>query len=74
MERGVVQDCMSGADNSDAFRTTVARKPHHVDCVAPMILMTEVHYGADGKPVLLAINHHNSEVVQFTSMRWGMPL
>lgn len=41
---------------------------------APMILMTEVHYGADGKPVLLAINHHNSEVVQFTSMRWGMPL
>jgi hypothetical protein len=36
--------------------------------------MNELHYNFDGKPVMLAINHHNTEVVEFTSMRSGRPL
>lgn len=41
---------------------------------APLMLMHELHYGYDGKPVLLTINYHNTEVVEFTSMRSGMPV
>ncbi|MDB5536516.1 MAG: transcriptional regulator [Devosia sp.] len=41
---------------------------------APLLLMHEIHYGFDGKPVLLAINYHNTEVVEFTSMRSGAPV
>ncbi|MDR3495581.1 MAG: GntR family transcriptional regulator [Ancalomicrobiaceae bacterium] len=41
---------------------------------APLLLMHETHYGFDGKPVLLAVNCHNTEVIEFTSMRSGMPL
>lgn len=39
---------------------------------APLLLMREVHYGFDGKPVLLAVNCHNTAVVEFTSMRAGV--
>jgi GntR family transcriptional regulator len=39
---------------------------------APLLLMRELHYGFDGRPVLLTINYHNAEVVEFTSMRSGM--
>ena len=39
---------------------------------APLLLMRELHYGFDGRPVLLIINYHNAEVVEFTSMRSGM--
>jgi len=41
---------------------------------APLLKMNELHYNFDGKPVMLAINHHNTEVVEFTSMRSGRPL
>jgi DNA-binding GntR family transcriptional regulator len=41
---------------------------------APLLLMHEIHYGFDGKPVLLAINYHNTQVVEFTSMRSGAPV
>lgn len=41
---------------------------------APLLLMRELHFGFDGKPVLLTINHHNTAVVEFTSMRSGVPL
>lgn len=40
---------------------------------APLLLMNELHYDFDGKPVMLSINHHNTEVVEFTSMRSGRP-
>lgn len=38
---------------------------------APLLLMHELHYAPDGKPVLLTINHHNSAVLEVTSMRSG---
>jgi GntR family transcriptional regulator len=38
---------------------------------APLLLMQEVHYGFDGRPGLLAVNYHNTDVVEFTSMRSG---
>ena len=38
---------------------------------APLLLMEEVHYGFDGRAGLLAVNYHNTDVVEFTSMRSG---
>ncbi len=38
---------------------------------APLLLMEEVHYGFDGSPGLFAVNYHNTDVVEFTSMRSG---
>lgn len=40
---------------------------------SPLLLMEEVHFGLDGQPGLLAVNYHNTDVVEFTSMRSGMP-
>ena len=40
---------------------------------APLLVMHEVHYGRDGRPVLLAINYHNTQVVEFTTVRSGPP-
>jgi DNA-binding GntR family transcriptional regulator len=34
--------------------------------------MREIHYDFDGRPVLYSVNFHNTEVVEFTSMRSGM--
>ena len=39
---------------------------------APLLLMREFHFGFDGQPALLAINYHNAEVMEFTTMRAGM--
>jgi DNA-binding GntR family transcriptional regulator len=39
---------------------------------APLLLMRELHFAFDGQPVLLAINYHNAEVIEFTTMRAGM--
>jgi GntR family transcriptional regulator len=41
---------------------------------APLLMMNELHYNSDGRPVMLALNHHNTEVVEFTSMRSGRPV
>lgn len=38
---------------------------------APLLLMRELHFSPDGKPALLTINHHNSNVLEVTSMRSG---
>lgn len=38
---------------------------------SPLLLMRELHYSSEGKPVLLTINHHNSNVIEVTSMRSG---
>jgi len=38
---------------------------------APLLVMHELHYERDGRPVLLTINHHNTQVVEFTTMRAG---
>ncbi len=37
----------------------------------PLLLMRELHCAADGTPVLLTINHHNSSVMEVTSLRSG---
>jgi len=39
---------------------------------APLLLMRELHFGFDGRPVLYTINYHNTDVVEFTSMRSGV--
>lgn len=41
---------------------------------APLLMMNELHYNSDGRPVMLAVNYHNTEVVEFTSMRSGRPV
>ncbi len=41
---------------------------------APLLMMNELHYNTEGRPVMLAINHHNTEVVEFISMRAGRPV
>jgi GntR family transcriptional regulator len=38
---------------------------------SPLMVMDELHFGGDGRPVLLTINHHNTQVVEFTTMRSG---
>jgi DNA-binding GntR family transcriptional regulator len=38
---------------------------------SPLLVMHELHYGQDGRPVLLTINHHNTQVVEFTTVRSG---
>ncbi|MGO7076621.1 GntR family transcriptional regulator [Rhizobium johnstonii] len=39
---------------------------------APLLAMREIHYDFSGRPVLYSINYHNTEVVEFTSMRSGV--
>jgi DNA-binding GntR family transcriptional regulator len=41
---------------------------------APLLVTHELHYERDGRPVLLTINHHNTQVVEFITMRSGMRL
>ena len=38
----------------------------------PLLLLREPHYDASGRPVLFAVNHHNSDIVQFTLTRAGL--
>ena len=38
---------------------------------APLLLLREPHYDVAGRPVLFAVNYHNSESVQFTVTRAG---
>ena len=38
---------------------------------APLLAMHELHYDQDNRPVLLTINHHNTQVVEFTTVRAG---
>jgi GntR family transcriptional regulator len=40
---------------------------------APLLRMQELHVDANNAPMLLSVNYHNTEVVEFTSMRAGMP-
>lgn len=37
----------------------------------PLLVMHELHYEQDGRPVLLTVNYHNTQVVEFTTMRSG---
>ena len=38
----------------------------------PLLLLQEPHYDVSGKPVLFAVNYHNSDLVQFTLTRAGL--
>ncbi len=40
---------------------------------APLLLVRETHFDLNGRPVLYAVSYHNSEVVEFTSLRTGRP-
>jgi DNA-binding GntR family transcriptional regulator len=37
----------------------------------PLLLLRETHFDPEGRPVLYTVNHHNSEVVEFTLARAG---
>lgn len=39
----------------------------------PLLQLREPHYDAAGRPVLFAVNYHNSDIVQFTLARAGLP-
>jgi GntR family transcriptional regulator len=38
----------------------------------PLLLLREPHYDVSGRPVLFAVNYHNSDIVQFTVTRAGL--
>lgn len=38
----------------------------------PLLLLRELHFDVDGRPVLLTLNWHNSSLVQFTLTRAGL--
>jgi DNA-binding GntR family transcriptional regulator len=38
----------------------------------PLLLLREPHYDLAGRPVLFAVNYHNSDLVQFTLTRAGL--
>jgi GntR family transcriptional regulator len=38
---------------------------------SPLLLMREAHFDYNGQPALFAVNYHNTQVVEFTSMRSG---
>jgi GntR family transcriptional regulator len=38
----------------------------------PLLLLREPHYDVAGRPVLFAVNYHNSDIVQFTVTRAGL--
>jgi GntR family transcriptional regulator len=40
---------------------------------APVILMREVVFNADGRPLLYTLNHHNSAIADFTLLRHARP-
>jgi GntR family transcriptional regulator len=41
---------------------------------APLLLMREVHFDFRQRPMLYAVTVHNTDVVEFTSMRSGLPV
>lgn len=41
---------------------------------APLLRMREVHFDFNGRPMLYSVNIHNTEVVEFTSLRSGLPV
>ncbi|MBE7734064.1 GntR family transcriptional regulator [Devosia faecipullorum] len=45
----------------------------HLKRGAPLLRMQELHLDNNNVPMLLSVNYHNTEVVEFTSMRAGMP-
>jgi GntR family transcriptional regulator len=56
------------AISADAAQATLLK----VRRGAPLLLLREPHYDAAGRPVLFAINYHNSDIVQFTLTRAGL--
>lgn len=53
---------------ADAVRAKLLKVPRR----APLLLLREPHYDLAGRPVLFAINYHNSDLVQFTLTRAGL--
>jgi DNA-binding GntR family transcriptional regulator len=53
---------------------TSTRKLLNLQRGAPLLVMNELHYGQDGRPALLTVNHHNTHVVEFTTIRSGSPV
>ncbi|HLW93329.1 MAG TPA: GntR family transcriptional regulator [Roseiarcus sp.] len=53
---------------ADAARAKLLKVPRRT----PLLLLREPHYDLTGKPVLFAVNYHNSNLVQFTLARAGL--
>jgi GntR family transcriptional regulator len=57
-----------GAVRADAERARLL----DVRAGTPLLLLRETHYDPAGKSVLFTVNHHNSNLVQFTLTRAGL--
>lgn len=53
---------------ADAARAKLLKVPRRT----PLLLLREPHYDVAGRPVLFAVNYHNSNLVQFTLTRAGL--
>jgi GntR family transcriptional regulator len=53
---------------ADAARAKLLNVPRRT----PLLLLREPHHDVSGRPVLYAINYHNSDLVQFTLTRAGL--
>ena len=53
---------------ADAARAKLLEVPRRT----PLLLLREPHYDLTGRPVLFAVNYHNSDLVQFTLTRAGL--
>ncbi len=53
---------------ADASRAKLLKVPRRT----PLLLLREPHYDLAGRPVLFAVNYHNSDLVRFTLTRAGM--
>jgi GntR family transcriptional regulator len=53
---------------ADAQRAKLLKVPRRT----PLLLLREPHYDLSGRPVLFAVNYHNSGLVQFTLTRAGL--
>ncbi len=45
-----------------------------LDCHAPLLLMREIHFDFQHQPILYSVNLHNTEVLECTSTRSGLPI
>lgn len=45
-----------------------------LECHAPLLLMREIHFDLQHRPILYSVNLHNTEVLECTSTRSGLPI
>ncbi|MBA3518702.1 MAG: GntR family transcriptional regulator [Rhizobiales bacterium] len=59
---------MSATSADGAMAKVLGLKPH-----APLLLMREIHFDFQHRPMLYSVNFHNTDVLECTSVRSGLP-